>query len=68
MVELGPGEGVEDAASPANEHWAVIAGSVGLGLGGVEVELFPGDVGLLRAGTRRRLYSVAGARLALARE
>jgi mannose-6-phosphate isomerase-like protein (cupin superfamily) len=68
LVELRAGEGVEDAALPTNEHWAPITGSIGLGLDGLEVELFPGDVALLRAGTRRRLYSDRGARAALARE
>ena len=68
MVELGAGEGVEGAALAANEHWAVIAGSVRLGLDDLEVELFPGDVALLRAGTRRRLHTERGARTAMARE
>jgi mannose-6-phosphate isomerase-like protein (cupin superfamily) len=68
LVELDAGEGLEAAELPANEHWAVVAGAVSLGLDGLEVELFPGDVALLRAGARRRLQAERGARLALARE
>jgi mannose-6-phosphate isomerase-like protein (cupin superfamily) len=68
LVELAAGDGVDAATIPTNEHWAVVAGSVRLAVEDLEVELVPGDVALLRAGTRRLLAAERGARLALARE
>ena len=45
-----------------------MTGGVRLGLEDLEFELCPGDVALLRAGTRRWLAADRPTRLALARE
>ena len=68
LVDLAAGAAVEDARLSTNEHWAAVASSLHLVLESLDVELVAGDVALLRAGTRRRLYSERGARAALARE
>ena len=68
LIELAPGQAVDLAAIPTNEHWAVMTGSLRLGVDGLEAELVAGDVALLRAGARRWLQAERGARLAVARE
>lgn len=53
---------------PCHEHWCVLEGSVQLSVDGLEVELSPGDVALLRAGTVRRMGAQTRARVVLVRE
>lgn len=67
-VALEAGQEVEEARLTANEHWIVLSGGVYLKVNGLEVELGPHDLALLREGGKRALRSAAGARLALARE
>ena len=59
---------IEEATLSANEHWLVMSGTVVLEIDAWEIELTPHEIALLRAGTRRRLSSGAGARVLVARE
>jgi mannose-6-phosphate isomerase-like protein (cupin superfamily) len=68
LVTFAAGDGVGEAHLPVNEHWAVLDGTIRLGIAGFEVELAGGDVALLRAGEARRLQSDRGAHVALVRE
>ena len=67
-VQLEAGEGVGTGKLAVNEHWAVASGSLRLAVDGLEAELGPGDVAMMRAGTERELASPIGASLFLARE
>src|SRR5205807_2557177 len=67
-VEIAPGDGVAEGRLTANEHWAVIAGSLRLDVDGVGTELVYGDVALLRAGALRRARADADASVVLGRE
>ena len=67
-VVLEASQEVGEAKLAANEHWIVLSGGVHLEVDGLEVELGPHDLALLRAGGVRRLHSPQGTRLALARE
>jgi len=67
-VGLGAGSQIETATLGNNEHWIVLEGSVQLQVEGVELELGPHDLALLKAGATRRLGSAAGARLVVVRE
>jgi mannose-6-phosphate isomerase-like protein (cupin superfamily) len=67
-VALTAGGEIGTATLAANEHWIVLEGSIHLKVEGLEVELGPHDLALLRAGATRRLSTSSGARLALARE
>ena len=68
QIELPPGGEIGISATPVNEHWLVLAGTVTLQLDDGEMILSPHDVALLRAGTRRRLAAPDGARVIVARE
>lgn len=67
-VELAAGQALETEGLDTNENWIVLEGSLLLQVEGLEVELGPHDLALLRAGAPRRLHTASGARLVLARE
>ncbi len=67
LVDLEPGGEIEEETLAANEHWVVVRGTARVEAGGTGAELTMGDVAMLRRGTRRRIDSDGGARLALAR-
>lgn len=68
VVGFGAGAEIDEAQLLSKEHWVCLAGTIYLAVDGLEVELSPGDVGLLRAGAVRRIRAGEGARVALARE
>ena len=57
-----------DGTAAANEHLLVLGGDVELTVDGVTVTLARGDVAFLRGGASRRVASMDGAHVALARE
>ena len=67
-ASFSAGDGVAESELPANEHWLVETGSITLSIDGFRIELFSGDVAMLKAGVVRRLSSVDGARVCLTRE
>ena len=67
LVDLAPGGETGEEALAANEHWVVIRGAARVEAGDAGAEMAVGDVAMLRRGTRRRISSDGGARLALAR-
>ena len=67
LVDLEPGYEVAETVLDANEHWVVTCGTARVEANGTSAELAVGDVAMLRQGTRRRIASDGGARLALAR-
>ena len=68
MVTLAPGEEVAQTALNSNEHWLLCDGVIHLALDDRSIELYTGDVALLRDGTKRRLRTPHGARVVLVRE
>lgn len=68
MLTLAEGESVEQAQLQTNEHWLVCDGVLHLALDNQEVELYKGDVALLRARLVRRLWTSSGARVIVVRE
>jgi mannose-6-phosphate isomerase-like protein (cupin superfamily) len=68
LIELAAGDELSEQRLAQNEHWAVLDGSLKLGVDGLQVELFPGDVALLRQGAARWLRSPGGVRLVVGRE
>ena len=67
-VQLEPGEELQRSRLPANEHWVVASGALGLTVDGLEVELSSGDVALMRAGAVRAITCTEHAEVFLARE
>ena len=67
-VTFGAGEGVDEAALTCNEHWLVGGGTINLAVDGLEIELSGEDLAMLKAGAVRKISSVEGARVILARE
>ena len=67
-VELEAGEGFAAEQLAANEHWVVASGLLRLTVDGIEAELSPGDVAMMKVGAERELVSPAGASLFLTRE
>lgn len=68
MVHLAAGEGEAEMQLQNNEHWLVLDGPLHLEVDQREVELYQGDVALLRAGVVRRLWTDSGARVIVVRE
>ena len=68
MVTLTAGETVAQAQFPRNEHWLVCDGVLHLTLDNQTVELYKGDVALLRAGLERQVWTASSARAVLVRE
>ena len=68
VVTFGPGEGIDEAPLTCNEHWLVVGGSINLTVDGAEFELEDEDLAMLKAGAVRKVSSVEGARVILARE
>ena len=68
MVTLAAGEAVAPGQLPTNEHWLVCDGVLHLALDNREIELYQGDLALLRAGVVRRLWTEGGCRVVLVRE
>jgi mannose-6-phosphate isomerase-like protein (cupin superfamily) len=68
MVTLAAGEDLVQEQLSSNEHWLVIEGALHLEVAQREVELYKGDVALLRAGVTRRLWSNSPVRMVLVRE
>lgn len=68
MVTFAAGDEVAQEQLPANEHWLVLDGVLCLELDQRPIELYKGDVALLRAGVVRWLWTHRGARVVLARE
>ena len=68
MLKLNAGEGEAEAQLPSNEHWLVLDGTLHLEVDQREVELYQGDVALLRAGLVRRAWANAATRVILMRE
>ena len=68
LVTFAAGEGLGESELSLNEHWLVVDGALQLAVNGLEVELSPGDLALLRAGAVRRIGSDEGGQVALARE
>lgn len=68
MVTLAAGVEAAQGQLAENEHWLVLEGALHLALDQGEVELYKGDVALLRAGLVRRVWSARGARVVLVRE
>jgi mannose-6-phosphate isomerase-like protein (cupin superfamily) len=68
LVTFAQTQIIEDARLPVNEYWLGMSGTVQLRVHGLNVELGPGDVALLRQGVARTMYSVDGGRAVLARE
>lgn len=67
-MTLTAGERIAEAQLAQTEYWVSLDGMVNVGVDGLEVELAPGDVAVLRAGAVRWAGSKAGGRVALARE
>ncbi len=68
MVTLTAGEGLAQGQLPANEHWLILEGILQVEVEQRAVELYKGDVALLRAGVVRSVGTNSGARVALVRE
>lgn len=68
MVTLTAGEGLAHGELTANEHWLVLEGILQVEVDQRAVELYRGDVALLRAGVVRSVGTNSGARVALVRE
>lgn len=68
MMTLAAAESVEQVQLPTNEHWLVCDGTLHLVVDDQEIELYKGDVALLRAGLVRRLWTSSGTRLVFVRE
>ena len=68
MVTLAAGEAVAPGQLPTNEHLLVCDGVLHLALDNREIELYQGDLALLRAGVVRRLWTEGGCRVVLVRE
>ena len=68
VVTLAAGDGVAQGQLSTNEHWLVIDGALHVEMENREVELYKGDVALLRAGLVRRLWTNSHARVILVRE
>lgn len=67
-VTLAAGKGVEQMQLSHNEHWLMIEGMLHLEIDQQTVELYPGDVALLRAGARRRVWTDRTTRVVLVHE
>lgn len=68
MVTLAAGESVAQGQLASNEHWLVLDGVLQFALDQREIELYKGDVALLRAGLARRIWTNSGSRVVLVRE
>ena len=66
-ITLAAGERVAEAEVTRTEYWLALNGALALSVDGLDVELGPGDLAILRAGAVRVLSSVAGGRVVLAR-
>jgi mannose-6-phosphate isomerase-like protein (cupin superfamily) len=67
LVDVRAGDEIEEAIIDANEHWVVIHGVARIDVDGARADMVVGDVAMLRSGARRRIGSLGGARLGLAR-
>ena len=68
QVYLSENERIEQNKLSYNEYWTVLDGDVFIKIGKFEVQLFSGDIALLRRELIRELRTRQGCRLALARE
>ena len=68
LVDFAAGEGWPEARLAVNEYWVGVQGTVLLAVGGLEVELWPGDLAILRAGAERSIRSDQAGQVALGRE
>ena len=67
-ITFDAGEEVDEERLTCNEHWLVVGGTINLTVDGLEFELSGEDLALLKAGAVRKISSVEGARVVLARE
>ena len=68
LVTFSPPTATDEAPLTTNEYWLGISGSFRLVASGLNVELGPGDVALLRKGLTRNVYFAEGSRAVLARD
>ena len=64
-IIFAAGERCAVGTADRHEHWLVLAGSIELTVRQVRVELAPGDLAQIQAGTDRAIVSPAGGRVAL---
>ena len=67
-ITFSAGEEVDEERLTCNEHWLVVEGTINLTVDGLEFELAGEDLAMLKAGAVRKISSVEGGRVVLARE
>jgi mannose-6-phosphate isomerase-like protein (cupin superfamily) len=68
VIDLAAGSGLAETRLSQNEHWAMVSGGLSVRVDGIEVELSPNDVALLRAGAVRSLQARSDAQVVVVRE